>query len=147
MSVTLKTRKSVNELTESDLATFPVWEYCADEEEVPDETYVRPVDSRFVPLDAFSLSVAATFKTSSGKQLKGLIDVSTYDGVEMGHAALLLDGRRLFLPSPRYATARTEYAKVVAALGMPPKEVFPMRYTLDVPIERQSDPPRGILPG
>ena len=94
MKPSLKTRKPVDQLRQIDLETFPVWEFATDEEgdEDQDETWVRPVRAKTIPGDAYSLSVSARFNTRSGVEFKGIVEVSTAEGFEAVHAAVLTEG-------------------------------------------------------
>lgn len=90
MSVTLSTKKPIDEITTGDLAIFPIWEFISDEnDETTNETWIRPVDSKILPINETSLSVAATFTTASGLVINGLIAISTDDEIEIHGGALL----------------------------------------------------------
>ncbi len=141
----LTTRKPVDQLTADDLAVFAIWEFAIDEEgaeDGQDETWVRPVDSRVVPLDAWSLSVAADFRTSSGASSPGLVGVTTAQGIELGHAVLLPGGRYVFVEAHE-PDGRTRTAD---ALNLAEHDVFPLTFTLRVPIEGESELRTGSLP-
>jgi len=140
MSATLKTRKPIDEITVDDLNAFPIWEFASDEEEneEQDETWVRPVNSKIVPQGEYSLSVSASFTTASGVPIKGFVAISTNEGVEVSGGALLFNGQYLFVPSADFWEANAEYANLATALGLSQSEAFPLRFTLAVPIEGQS---------
>src|SRR5262249_35640559 len=110
MPATLKTRKPVNELSPEDLHTFPVWEFVTDEEamEGQDETWIRPVRRREVPLRAYSQLVATDFTTVDGLQLQGFMTVTTADGIKVSPGSLC--GQRVYhaLPSMSEKLAREE---------------------------------------
>jgi hypothetical protein len=147
MVVTLMTRKPITVLVEEDIRAFPVWEFAADEEadEEQDETFVRPVDARAVPIDAYSLSVAARFTTPLGRELVGIIGLSTADGIEVGHAALIADGKYIFVPSPEFPGATKEYSRIASLLGMAVTDAFPLRFVSLVPFEGTGAPIDGML--
>jgi hypothetical protein len=132
---TLKTRKPIDELLPSDLVAFPIWEFASDEEDMEgrDETWVRPVDARVVRKGLWSLSVAAEYCTRAGARIPGFIGVSTAEGVDIDGAVLLPKGKYVCVdvnsPASRRATAK--------ALGMSVKDVFPLTFTLHVPIGRE----------
>src|SRR5688572_20988439 len=102
--ITLASRKPINRITTQDLDAYPIWEFATDEEDIEgrDETWIRPVPANSVPRNAHSLSVAADFVTSSGKVLPGIIGVTTVDGLEFGHGALLVEGDYLFVPTSQF---------------------------------------------
>jgi hypothetical protein len=140
---TLKTRKPIDRLSAGDLAVFPIWEFATDEEgsRGQDETWVRPVDARSIRKGLWSLSVATEYKTRAGASIAGFIGVSTAEGVEIGNAVLLPRGKYVFVdvgsPASRRATAK--------ALGFSVKDVFPLAFTLRVPIGREKAFRTGII--
>ena len=95
----LSTRKPVDGLTPSDIAAFPIWEFASGEEGVEgqDETWVRPLPDAEVPVEAWSLSVAADFRTASGATFPGIVGVTTAGGVELGHAVIFAHDRYVFV--------------------------------------------------
>src|SRR5689334_18367596 len=98
MAVSLKTRKPVTELTPADLEVYPVWEFAIDEESVPgqDETWVRPIESRAIPVGRYSLSVATEFRTACGRTYPGFSMVSTGPGnLDIGEGIILAEGSYL----------------------------------------------------
>lgn len=137
MRPTLRTRKPIDQLRPEDLNVFPIWEFATDEEDVEgrDETWVRPLRTKVVPADSYSLSVAATFKLACERELPGFVGVSTVDGVELDHAVLLPPKDYVFVPSADYWNAKVDYRKAATSLGLRLKEVFPLRFTLAVVIE------------
>jgi hypothetical protein len=149
MAATLATRKPIDQITAADLADFPIWEFCLDEEgtEGMDETWVRPLAAAEVPNEAYSLSVAAEFETASGLRVNGLIGVTTAEGeVEISQAALLFGGKYLFVPDKDMRIDADEKLRraVVDALG--PSPVFPLRYRLGVLIEGEASHREGTVP-
>ena len=148
MAATLATRKPIDQITAADLADFPIWEFCLDEEgtEGMDETWVRPLAAAEVPNEAYSLSVAAEFETASGLRVNGLIGVTTAEGeVEISQAALLFGGKYLFVPDKDMRIDADEKLRraVVDALG--PSPVFPLRYRLSVSIEGEASHREGTV--
>ena len=150
MAATLTTRKPIDQITVPDLVDFPIWEFCLDEEGVEgmDETWVRPLAAAAVPNGAYSLSVAAEFKTASGLRVDGLVGVTTAEGeVEIAYPVLLFDGKYLFVPSQHDMQIEADDEKlrqaVVDALG--PSPVFPLRYRLSVLIEGEASHREGTV--
>jgi hypothetical protein len=71
--------KAADELTPSDLTTYRVWEFADDMEgELPDETYMRPVEE--LPVNSLSGRLASTHVTLANCQrllaLLGNIDLA-----------------------------------------------------------------------
>ena len=133
----LRTRKPVDQLRLSDITKFPVWEFATDNEGSPgrDETWVRPVDTKVVPADAFSLSVAAKFMTASGREFSGIVGVTTFGGVEITHGAVITEQYYVFIPWPGYDGARRSCQVAAHKLGIPESMLFPLQYELLVPVE------------
>lgn len=134
---TVNTRKPIDQLTASDLLVFPIWEFAIDEEGVDgqDETWIRPVDVRTIPLERWSLSVAADFRTSSGVSIPGIVTVTTADAIELSQAVLLPDGGYIFVDLSD-ASARSLTA---ARLGLLEQDAFPLNFTLRLRIGREQD--------
>jgi hypothetical protein len=143
MGVTLATRKPIDELTESDIVAFPIWEFCSDEEDVDgqDETWVRPVDASVVELGLYSLSVAADFVTADGRSLVGIIGVTTADDIEIDSAgALMIAGQYLYVAPGDQPFALEARERVAKALDADISRVFPIEFQLRVLIEGESLP-------
>ena len=142
MQTTLSTRRPVDELTTSDLATFPVWEFVLDEEDVEDqdETWVRPVPTSVVPADGFSLSVAAVLKLANGLVYPGVMFCDTHASFDISAIALLTTkGRILFSRSDSPAEIRRSLKR----LGLGQQHVFPLDYCTRAPAARTGLPERG----
>jgi hypothetical protein len=106
------------------------------------------VDAAAVPIEAYSLSVAAEFETASGFRVNGLMGVTTAEGeVEIAYPVLLFDGKYLFVPSPHDMQIDADDERlrraVVDALGTPP--VFPLSYRLRVLIEGEASYREGTV--
>jgi hypothetical protein len=146
MKPSLKTRKPIDQLRPIDLKTFPVWEFASDEEdnEDQDETWVRPVRTRQVPGDAYSLSVAASLTTPSGIEYPGIVGVSTAEGFEAVHAAVLTEDNYVFIPWPGMAGASKLARGAAKELRLRTKDLFPLAYRLVVLIEGESSPREGV---
>ena len=140
---TEKTRKPIDELTVYDLDDFPIWEFAIDEEDVEgqDETWVRPVLADCIGRDAFSLSVAADFRTKSGARFEGFMDVTSVSE-EICQGSILSGGRYLRVFSETTAKDRRDIAE---ALALPERDVFPMAFELAVCVEGEVNPRAGNL--
>jgi hypothetical protein len=120
-----------------DLERHPIWEHAISSEGLPwrDESWVQPVRRRTIPWDAYSLTVAAWLTLRSGERFDGSAYVSTAEGVvDVPMGSVWIGGRWYFIPvpGPIEAGAREELA---GAVGGKVEEVFPIRWTLKVPIE------------
>jgi hypothetical protein len=137
MKPTLRTRKPIDQLRLRDITAFSVWEFATDEEDRPgqDETWVKPVNSKVVPANAFSFSVAAKFKTASGMELRGIVGVNTMGSLEVIHAAVITEDNYVFIPWPGYPGARRSFQVASRELGISESDLFPLKYELLVPIE------------
>jgi hypothetical protein len=142
----LKTRKPIDELRITDVEAFPVWEFAADEEgdEDQDETWVRPLRGKQVPSDAYSLSVSASFTAPTGAEYKGIVGVSTAEGYEAVHAAVLTDDNYVFIPWPGMAGASKMARDAARELGAKAKDLFPLSYRLAVPIQGEATLREGV---
>ena len=140
MATSVKICKPVDQLQLSDIESYPIWEFALDEEsnEEQDETWVRPIFSKVIELNQYSLSVAAQFETSSCKNISGIVGVSTVDGVEFSHGALFYQEKYIFIPSSSYVDFENEKACVALALGEEISKIFPLKFTLKSLIEGES---------
>ena len=145
MKPTLSTRKPIGQLRPSDIATFPVWEFATDEEGSADqdETWVKPLKTKIVPADAFSLSVAAKFKSASGMEFRGIVGVTTSGGLEVVHGAILTENAYVFIPWPEFVFAKRSCQAASQALGMSESALFPLQYEVLVPIQGVRGPVQG----
>ena len=137
MAITLKTRKSIGDLTAADFKAFPIWEWCLDEEEREgqDETFVRPVRARVVHLDPTEQRhVAADFVTADGRHFEGYVTLDS-EGADTG--SLFGEKDSFHIP---YEWEKSERKKFVKALGSTERKVYPLKYRLRAPFsgERQS---------
>lgn len=139
MILTLNTRKPINKITIEDLEQFPIWEFALDEEdEDQDETYVRPINSKFIPLGNYSMSVFSYFTTSSGLEFKGVIEVSTDGEIEIGHGALLFNNHYVFIPNNNFEDSLESYNEISEILELNHDEIFPLTFRLSVLIESEN---------
>jgi hypothetical protein len=142
-------------LTIEDLRTFSIWEFAIDEEGVEgqDETWVRPVGRKQIPMGAYSQLVAADFTTAGGQPLQGFMVISTDDGLEITPGAVLGQGFYHGLPSMSEERAREEghslellsRKQVVEALGGSAASLFPMIYKLRATIHGEKAPRSGVV--
>lgn len=138
MSATISTRKPVTKLTAVDLRTFPIWEYAIDED-LQDETWVRPVVGKNIRKGSYSQIVATDFITRSGRRLQGFMIVSTAGGKievtpgaivgRVGYRVLPSASRKLAM-ARKYAWQLRDRDKLIDALRMQEADVFPLRYAL-----------------
>src|SRR5579862_6245278 len=139
----LSTRKPVEKITETDLSTYPIWEYATNEEDIPgqDETWIRPTRDNKVPSKTYSRIVAADFVTSKSVRLPGFVIVTTATKqLEVTPGAVLISGKYLTvdaLPERsrwQYGIILKERERLCASLKAHPRDVFPLQYTVRVPI-------------
>ena len=147
MAITLDSRKPVNRLTVADLDAYPIWEFAHDEEHIEerDETWVRPLAAQAIASDADSLSVSADFQTSSGKPLRGLVGVSVLGDLEFTYGAVFVNGRYLPVATTSHWRAEALKAELLKELGLPEAEVFPLQFTLGVPMVGEVAMRRGAF--
>jgi hypothetical protein len=139
MAVSLKTRKPVTELTPADLEAYPVWEFALDEETVPgqDETWVRPIDSRAIPVGTYSMPVATEFRTACGRIYPGFSIVSTGRGnVEIGGGIILAEGSYLPADDPE---------GLLSCTGLTEVELYPVTFELRAPVHGERECRGGTL--
>ena len=140
------TRKPIDKLSLADISAFPIWEFATDEEGVAgqDETWVRPLAAQEVPLDAYSLSVAADFTTPAGKAFRGIVGVNTSGEYEAVHAAVITKDGYVFIPWPAFDTALNEARSAAKQLGLNESELFPLKYRLAVRVQGEAIPRKGV---
>lgn len=127
----------VTQLSASDFTRSPLWTYIEQVGPQRDETFVRPMRCKRIPLRRYSTLVHARFVSHSDKILYGFMIVSTADGVLVTPGALLAP-RYLVLPQCSEQTARDsewdwalkDRAVVAAALNARATAVFPLQYLL-----------------
>jgi hypothetical protein len=144
MSASESTRKSVTDLTVDDLDAFPVWEYATDEESVDgqDESWVRPLPVARLPSQAFSLSVASDFECPNGTQLEGIMDVTTAVEFPVTSAVLFIRGRYTYVGG---VPGSWERQRIAEELDADEADIFPLRYTLRVLVEGESEYRSGVV--
>lgn len=128
--------KAVHDLVPSDLTSHRVWEFADDmEAELPDETYMRPVDE--LPVDSLAGRLASAHLTlANGHRLLALLgNIDLADPVSTEHfltiSAFRSSGERFDLA--RYHDVDYERrgpAALAAFLGLHLEAVFPIRYEI-----------------
>jgi hypothetical protein len=146
MEASLQTRKPIEALTPEDLDAFTIWEFALDkeEDEQQDETWVRPLDRSTIPREASSLSVAADFITADGTRFVGIVGLSTDGGLEIASASLLAEGAYIYAGHGEKTSIRYK-TSAASELGMPPRAIYPLRFTLRALLEGESAPRSGMF--
>jgi hypothetical protein len=128
--------KAAHELLPSDVNGHRVWEFVDDmEAELPDETYMRPVEE--LPVDSLSGRLASAHLTlANGHRVLALLgNIDLADPVSTEHFLTI----SVFSPSGgRFDIARyhdVDYDRrgpvgLAAFLGLPLEAVFPIRYDI-----------------
>ena len=140
------TRKPVDELDLADLIVFPVWEFAVDEEAVEgqDETWVRPVNTLSIPRVDLVLALAVTFTTKSGDVFEGMIWANTVNDLQVKGAAIIAKGRYLSFSVPD-GPFRSDRKATATVLGFAEQELYPLSFTLCLPIEGEWKPRTGTF--
>jgi hypothetical protein len=100
-----------------------------------DETWVRPLSQTRVPKRSY-VHAAADLTTASGKSFRGFVTVSTLTGPPRVTQGVLFRGRKgLFISNPEAIGARASRRELAVAVGLKPKELFPIAFRLRVPVE------------
>lgn len=135
----MRIRKQSSELTLSDLAEHPVWEFALDEEgeEGQDETTVRPY-SFTPPLDARDgmFVVKAAFVLADGTRMSGCVFASVPEDASIGDmdpTILTSDSAVSFWFGVQAPTAQ-KIAASYRVLGKTADEVFPLVFNAEVPV-------------
>jgi hypothetical protein len=147
-TVSLNTRKPVGKLNRKDFDAFPIWQYADDEEghEDRDETWVRPVDGTSVPRRAYC-HVAVDFITPIEKKFFGFVTVSTLDGPpEVVQGTILHNRKSLFISNPEAFCFDDSRRDLLVGLGLTEDQVFPISFTLRVPVVGHVKYKGGTLP-
>jgi hypothetical protein len=148
MRATLRTRKPVSRLTLSDLRSFPVWEFCIDEEGVEgqDETWIRPLARSTIPRKGWSLPVAANFTFKDGSNFKGFVVTTTAsDDSDQPGAVLFFGGRQVCVPTKTEFNRNAAKKDLLKALAREAKAVFPIRFQLQVLVHGEMTLRSGVL--
>jgi hypothetical protein len=147
-TVSLRTRKPVDELTLGDFVAFPVWEYADDEEGVEgrDETWVRPVDTLVVPKGRYT-HVAAEFAAPCGETFRGFVTVSTLDGPpDVCQGVVLHEHKYLFVSNPEASGFDQSRKHLLTTVQLTEAEMFPLSFRLRVPVAGDAKYRGGVLP-
>ncbi len=144
--------KSVDQLTPSDLAEHPVWEYANDEEGVEgqDETWVRPV-KRLPISDAGNRVIGTTVRFARGRDIQATL--ANLDARRPEHTRQFLvlgvfrpDGEPFILA--RYFDAWYDAAGPVALaqfMGLPLDDIFPIAYDVSSIVSGDPRCTRGLI--
>jgi hypothetical protein len=73
------------------------------------------------------------------------VGVTTAGGLEFAHGALLVKRNYVFVPAPDYWRAKEERKVLAKTLGLSEKQVFPLRFTLRVPIRGEKEARTGVF--
>jgi hypothetical protein len=134
--------KQVYDLTPDDFARYPVWVQCHlvdyDESwyEETDEATFRPWTSTepFDPQEAIIL-IRATMTLANGSTLNGfLTPQSTEEPLNLGRmqpVAFSVSGEQLTFWDGAFKRSEEERVRFYAALGVGPREVFPIFFSAD----------------
>jgi hypothetical protein len=139
--ITMKIRKQVYELTDKDLANYPVWEFALDEETVEgqDEATVRPYSAdgaidpshgMFIVLAEFILADGTIMKGYLTPQVKGFEQVGFIQPIIVTPTGQVSFWFGSMTPSPE------QLAIAYRALGKKSGQVFPVKYRSLIPITR-----------
>lgn len=148
MQVTLDTRKPVDSLTLEDFASFPIWQYVDDEEDIEgrDETWVRPTASKVVA-DRTYVHAAAVFTAACGRTFSGCVTVSTLEGPpKVCQCSVFHGGKSLFVSNPEASGFEESRQALLRALELTEVDLFPLAWQLLVPVKGKSGPIQGVLP-
>jgi hypothetical protein len=146
-----KMRKSVSDLSASDLAVHPVWEFALDEEgeDGQDETTVRPLE----PCDELDPStgmfvVRATFRLADGTEHRGYLTPPVQGDDSLGtlQPVVVTDQGQVLFWWGAIMPPTTAIAQSYERLGKTtPSDVFPIHFSSDFPIVGGAV--QGELPG
>ncbi|MDQ3058592.1 MAG: hypothetical protein M3R45_03580 [Pseudomonadota bacterium] len=138
--------KPIDTLQPFDLQAHPVWEYANDEEEDGDETWVRPVKSAVVPSQSENdvYHVACDLVIASGAHFIGFMSVC--NGVLDDPAPIVVGEPDHYwvLSDP---PARRHQGRFEAFFGAPYAEIFPLQWTLRIPIAGEKNTRSGSYSG
>jgi hypothetical protein len=159
---TLRTRKPAEELNAEDFVTFPIWKFAMNES-MYDETYVKPIKQKSIPLgDLFHVS--ARFTIASGQSFQGIVEVLTFRVTPEYRFPLVFFGAEMLDLKPPggpiscspdfvvklpalFAENYDKYLKAVSkSFGRSAADVFPIRWKALVPFEGTSTYPSGEFP-
>ncbi|MFN0134849.1 MAG: hypothetical protein ACKVS9_01885 [Phycisphaerae bacterium] len=145
--------KPVTSLKRRDFAEHPIWSFADSDDEVPDETWVKPVVGATIPRGRYSLLVSARFVTASDRVLFGFMDVTTVDKIPSITPGAILHPRYLVLPLLSASEARKQRSRfpisvrtqLIAALSTTERDLYPIQYFLKTPLRGSSEYLGGLL--
>jgi len=144
-------RKSVLELNEQDLRSYPIWEFCTDEEDVEgqDETTVRPSSlSELEHEEPGSYILAADFSLACGLEISGYVYSGRANdfGCTQPNAIFKDSQINFYLGSLEYLDDPEKLvSSKVVELGLTAPQLFPLAFTTRKNIKGM--PLTGNLPG
>ena len=124
--------KPIEKLTLADLGRHPIWEFASDEEgdKGKDETWIRSVPAKQVPVNAYSQLVSADFTTPANRKLSGFMHVTTAGGeIEILPGAVIVARTLKWLVTPEQQDL----------------DLFPLRYRLRAKISSETKYRTGII--
>ena len=138
--------KPIDQLSTDDLRNHPIWEYATDEEDEHDETWVRPLEMRAVPVDDESdvVHVACDLVLATGRELTGF--VSLWNGELHDEAPVVVGASGQYWPLDGRPHRRNRVA-FEDFFGMPYDGLFPVRWRLRAFVASERELRSGSYPG
>ncbi len=137
----MQVRKQVYELTPDDLTSFPVWEFCLDEEGVEgqDEATVRPYEKPG-PVDPASgmFAVKAIFTLADGTEFTGYLtppEQADREDIGIIQPIIVTDKGQLMFWNGLLKPTKAILDENYGLLEKSASEVFPVRYRSAVELE------------
>jgi hypothetical protein len=142
----MSSAKPVHELTARDLQAHPIWEYATDDEDVLDETYVRPVNSPAVPQEAWVVYQAAcTVTVATGKSYPGFLEICNSKPHFEAPVVVGDSGEQYWsLSRPLDEHERGRFEKFFGATF---EQLLPIRWQLRVPVSGNPGLQTGVFGG
>jgi hypothetical protein len=137
----VQVRKQVYELTPDDLASFPVWEFCLDEEGVEgqDEATVRPYEKQgSIDPAAGMFAVKALFTLADNTEFTGYLTppvLADREDIGIIQPIIVTDKGQLMFWNGLLKPTKTQLDENYGVLDKSASEVFPVRYRSAVEIE------------
>lgn len=140
-------RKTVDQITVSDLKKWPVWEFCNDD--IPDETAMSPIKQ--LPVDHLNGRVVACEMTlANGNQIIGSIsniDVRNLRATQQFLFVVIHKDDKKF-PLARYFDSDPKHspAELAKFLKLSINDVFPISYDISKFVKAPMDIVKGQIP-
>lgn len=121
--------KPIDQLSADDLREHPIWEYATDEEGDHDETWVRPLATRVVPVadDRDVVHVACDLVLATGRGLTGFMSLWNGELQDEAPVAVGTSGQYWPLDSRPHRRNRAAFDDY---FGAPYDGLFPVRWRL-----------------